>query len=292
METYTYKRVGDLDIRADVYLPSVAPPYPVVVWIHGGALILGDRKAIHGRQRDRYLAEGWAVVSIDYRLGPETKLPQIVGDVVDAFAWMRREGPRLFGTDPSRIGVVGQSGGGYLTLMAGCAVEPRVQALVSFYGYGDILADWYAKPDPFYRTQPLVFEPDARAVVGEAELSEEPPNSGRGRFYLYCRQQGRWLHEVGGVDPVAHPEALEPYCPERQADASYPPTLLLHGTADTDVPYSQSVDMAAALRRVGVEHELYTVENGAHGFDGNTSDPRAASAIERAVAFLRRHLSG
>ena len=57
----------------------------MVVWIHGGALIVGGRGGIAGEQRARYLNAGYAVVAIDRRLAPETKLPAIIEDVQDAF---------------------------------------------------------------------------------------------------------------------------------------------------------------------------------------------------------------
>jgi acetyl esterase/lipase len=69
-------------------------------------------------QLDRYLAAGYTVVAIDYRLAPETKLPGILEDVQDAYGWLRKTATELR-IDPTRIGIVGHSAGGYLALMAG-----------------------------------------------------------------------------------------------------------------------------------------------------------------------------
>src|SRR5262249_37558334 len=76
-KTYVFKTVGACPIKADVYGVSGTAPRPVVIWIHGGALIMGDRGGIDRRIRDRLLEAGYTVVSIDYRLAPETKLPAI-----------------------------------------------------------------------------------------------------------------------------------------------------------------------------------------------------------------------
>src|SRR5437016_5048313 len=65
MRTYTYKKVGDLEIKADVYRPDDDKVRPVVMWIHGGALIMGSRTGISKRFQDPLLAAGYAVVSID-----------------------------------------------------------------------------------------------------------------------------------------------------------------------------------------------------------------------------------
>jgi acetyl esterase/lipase len=289
--TYVYKRVGELDIRADVHRLPGDEIRPVLVWIHGGALITGQRTGLRAEQRQRYLDAGYVVVSIDYRLAPETKLPGIITDLRDAFAWVREKGPELFRIDPRRVGVVGHSAGGYLTLMSGFAVRPRPRALVAFYGYGDVVGDWYAKPDPYYRTtQPLFPREEALQAIGSREISEgNVPN--RGKFYLYCRQNGLWPREVVGLDPEKQPRAFDPYCPIRNVAREYPPTLLLHGDIDTDVPYQQSVDMARELQRADVTHELLSFRGYGHGFDGKgLQDPRIADAFDRIIRFLKERV--
>ena len=290
-ETHTFKTAADCAIRADVYRPTVDGACPAIIWIHGGALINGSRRGIREAHKESYLDAGLAVVAIDYRLAPEAKLPDIIEDLQDAVRWVRTEGPAVFHIDPERLAAVGHSAGGYLTLMAGFCVTPRPKALVSFYGYGDIAADWYAQPDPFYCRQPAVSRREAYALVGEKVLSEASGERHRGRFYLYCRQQGLWPREVAGHDPETEPEAFVPFCPVRNVSADYPPTLLLHGTDDTDVPYAQSVMMAEALARAGVEHELITLRGGGHGFDGDAQDPEVARTFERVLHFLKKHLA-
>ena len=71
--TYTYKTVGDLAIKADVYRRDDHSGCPVVMSIHGGALIMGNRSwLLDDRIHARLLQGGYVVVSIDYRLAPET----------------------------------------------------------------------------------------------------------------------------------------------------------------------------------------------------------------------------
>ncbi len=289
--TYTYKTVGDLPIKADVYRLPGNEIRPALVWIHGGALISGNRGGIRAEQRQRYLDAGFVVVSIDYRLAPETKLKGIIEDVQDAFKWVRDKGPALYKIDPKRTVVVGHSAGGYLTLMTGFAVEPRPQALVAFYGYGDITNEWYSKPDAFYRMRPLVTREEAYKAIGKTEIAEVKDPL-RGRFYLYCRQNGLWPKEVAGHDPDKEPRAFDRFCPIRNVTKEYPPTLMLHGDNDTDVPHRQSVDMAAELKKHGVTHEFISIKNGPHGFDGKgLKDAEVAAAFERTLAFLKRHVS-
>jgi acetyl esterase/lipase len=298
METCVYKNAGGCEIKLDVYPLAAGSPQPCIVWIHGGALIGGGRGSMQPVLRDMLARAGFVQVSIDYRLAPETKIPEIIYDVKDAFRWVREYGANHFAIDPNRIGVIGHSAGGYLTLMTGFCVSPRPQALVAFYGYGDIIAPWYSKPDEFYRQQKLVTREEALAAVGTQPLSETNDGN-RFKFYLYCRQNGLWPLEVAGVDPNTDSHWFNPFCPERNVTAEYPPTLLLHGTSDTDVPYQQSVDMAAALKKGGIEHELITIDGGPHGFDGRVKpemlesqeQSQAVRALIRTVSFFASHLT-
>ncbi len=289
--TYTYKTVGNLDIKADVFRPEDNSLRPVLMWIHGGALIRGYRMDVNPRIKTEFLNAGYAIVSIDYRLAPETKLPQIIEDLRDAYTWLHDKGPRLFRVDTSRIAVAGDSAGGYLTLMTGFCVKPRPAALVALWGYGDITGDWYTKPSAFYRSHyPPIPKDDAwKTVSGPALTNREFSDKGSRRFYLYCRQQGLWTTNVSGFDPSTQDRLLTPYCPARNVTKEYPPTLLVHGTDDTDVPHGQSVQMDKELTRARIEHQFISVPHAGH--DIPDGDPKlVAAAYADALRFVERHI--
>ncbi len=287
-QTYTFKVVGDCKIQADVYRVADNLLHPVIIWIHGGALITGGRRDISSDQLDLYVNSGYTLVSIDYRLAPETKLEAIIEDIQDACRWIRKKGPELFRIDENRIAVIGHSAGGYLALITGFRVNPRPKALVSFYGYGDIAGVWYSRPDPFYCQQPSVSKEKAYGAVGGPALSGTPGQHNRYQFYLYCRQQGLWSREVTGHDPDKQPMAFDQFCPIRNVSMEYPPTLLLHGDMDTDVPYQQSVIMADRLSHFGIEHELITIPQGGHGFGlAGIRKPEIVKVFERILVFLK-----
>jgi len=289
--TFAYKVVGNCALQADVYRSPDNRVRPLIFWIHGGALIGGYRGDISPEQLQRYIDAGFAVMSIDYRLAPETKLPQILEDVLDAYSWARAEGPKLFRIDPDRIAVIGHSAGGYLTLTSGYFFRPRPRALVSFYGYGDITSDWYSKPDPYYSKQPPVSREQALEALSDGLPCGAPPRDRRFRFYLYCRQQGLWPREVAGMDPRVEPKAFDPFCPVRNVTVNYPPTMLLHGDRDDDVPFEQSQQMYNELKRHGVACEFVPYPGGGHGFDKvGMKDPRFAVDFSRVIAFLKKHL--
>ena len=290
--TVAYKMVGELKILADVYRPPGEKPVPVVVWIHGGALINGHREGISGRVRDYAKGRGFALVSIDYRLAPETKLPLILEDVQDAFRWIRGEGARRFHFDTDRIAVTGGSAGGYLTLATGYLVKPRPQALVAFWGYGDLVGPWYSSPSPHprhNRVKPTRNE--AWQQVSGPPISDSRDRKGDGGlFYVYCRQTGLWPKNVSGWDPHKEAEQFFPFMPVKNVSVDWPPTLMIHGTTDTDVPHEQSVMMAREFQNHKVRHRLISIGNGEHGLVvGNPDD--IAAAYKAAESFLDEHLA-
>ena len=72
---YTYKTVDQLKIQADVYRHEDAVKRPVVVWLHGGALIMGSRNGVPKQLLELAREHGFVVVSLDYRLAPELNCP-------------------------------------------------------------------------------------------------------------------------------------------------------------------------------------------------------------------------
>jgi acetyl esterase/lipase len=244
------------------------------------------RHVIHQVQQRTHIR----TLTIDHRLAPETKVDEIVADIEDAYAWVRSQGPKLFNIDPDRIAVVGHSAGGYLTLVAGYRLEPQPKALVSFYGYGDVSGDWVAQPDSFYNNRETISKEQAYKAVGESKIACFPSGSGldeRFNFYIYSRQQGLWSQEISGHDPEEDAEWFAAYEPLQNITSEYPPTMLLHGESDTDVPFEQSVRIAETLQTHDVEYEWITNPGWDHVFDHEgLGNPAVGDAFEKVLAFL------
>lgn len=289
--TFTYKTVGSLEIKADVHHFNDEQPRPVVVWLHGGALINGHRAGISGVVRNFARTNGFILVSFDYRLAPETKLPNIIEDVEDAFKWLRHDGPKLFHADPKRIAVTGGSAGGYLTLITGHRVKPRPNVLLAFWGYGDLVGDWYSKPSPHPRhNRKKIMRQDAFAQVSGPPVADARERKGNGGlFYLYCRQTGQWPELVSGWNPISKSARFDPFMPVKNVTSNYPPTVLIHGTQDTDVPHEQSVMMAREFKKHGVAHEFHSIASGEHGLAG-ANRAQVNAAYEQGLAFVKQHL--
>ena len=281
--TFIYKEANGCEIKGDFY--SVGKEHaPLVVYIHGGGLIFGTRTDMKKEQIDLYLQAGYNVCTIDYRLAPESKLPAIKQDIEDALIWLREHGASKFGFDPERMAVIGSSAGGYLALLSG-TFQSRPKVIVSFYGYGDIAGDWYRKPSPYFSKMTAVPEMLVQQLIQKQPISEGPIER-RYAIYLFCRQQGKWIDYLTDN----REETLDPFCPSKKTDENYPPTLLLHGDADEDVPYEQSVIMSEALSKAKIKNKLITIKNGKHSFDENMGDPAVGEAFEEVISFLKETL--
>ncbi|GDY18988.1 hypothetical protein LBMAG56_03330 [Verrucomicrobiota bacterium] len=290
-QTVIYKQAGPLAIKADVYAYADTKVRPVVVWLHGGALINGHRESVSQRVRNFALTNGYVLVSFDYRLAPETKLPGIIEDLEDAFRWLRREGPARFHTDPDRVAVTGGSAGGYLTLVTGHRVEPRPRVLLAFWGYGDLVGDWYSTPSPHPRHNQKKFTADEalRQVAGPPVSDARERTGDGGIFYNFCRQTGAWPKSVTTWDPHREPEKFFPYMPLKNVRAGFPPTVLIHGTADTDVPFEQSQLMVKEFERQKIPFQFHPIPRGEHGLGGG--DPAVIEEAHRqAFAFVKQQL--
>lgn len=295
--THVYKTVandppftGTTQVHADVYRPDDDQPRPVLVFIHGGAMVNLSRAALRGNVLALAQEHGLVLVSIDYRLGPEVKVPGIVEDVRDAIEWVYEQGPTLFGADTSRVVVSGSSAGGCLALQSGTFAR-KPNAIVSLWGYGSVRNAWYTQPTPPYSERPIDRDA-ALAEVGHRVLTGTGGDTGvalRKSYYPWMRYHGIWTGEMTGFDPVTQGEQIAPYCTIENLTPDYPPTMLLHGELDSDVPVTESIEMAAALEKVGVEHELIVVPQAGHGL-GGLSDAEKQVHFDKAWAFARKYL--
>jgi len=289
-KSFVFKEAAGVKIELDVHRDDSTETRPVLVWIHGGALIMGSRSQVPRDLLELCRTEGFALVSIDYRLAPQAKLPEIIEDIQAAFRWIREKGPEAARLDPKKVVVSGGSAGGYLTLMTGICVEPRPTALVAYWGYGDVDGDWYTKPSEFYRTSKPIYERDETVKAVAPEVVTAPADKAqaeaRSRFYYYLRQNGLWTREVTGLEPGPK---LDRYCPVRSVTPAYPTVMLIHGTADTDVPYDLSAAMAKELEKHKVVHELVTVPGSGHGLSGGDKK-LVADAFAKARDFIKAKL--
>jgi dipeptidyl aminopeptidase/acylaminoacyl peptidase len=95
--------------------------------------------------------------------------------------------------------------------------------------------------------------------------------------------------EVTGHSADEEPEWFRPFCPIQNVTPDYPPTLLIHGQEDTDVPCEKSLLMSQELERQGVEHQLITLPGRGHMFDRQGMQaPGVSEVFDQVLAFLEK----
>ena len=142
---YAPRDTGDL--KLDIYLPRGPGPFPVVIWVHGGGWLEGNRDNPPGTA---LLSRGFALVSIDYRLSQVAKFPAQIDDMKDAVRFLRANAEK-YNLDPTRFAAWGGSAGGHLvSLLAGDIHSDdttKVQAVIDFFGPADFTGNWPGNGD-------------------------------------------------------------------------------------------------------------------------------------------------
>ena len=138
------RTVGGVGLTVDIYRPAHDAIVPAVVQLHGGAWRSGDPSE-NSDLAQALAASGLGVFAIDYRQAPGWTWPSQLEDVLDALRWVTDHGAE-YGTDPTRMAVLGRSAGAQLAMRASQdSAAPALRAVVSIYGPVD-LADGYRSP--------------------------------------------------------------------------------------------------------------------------------------------------
>jgi len=303
LETYTYKNVGGLELKADVYTPesTTYDKYPVVLVIHCGGYIFGDRSsmAFSSFELNETLARGWVAVSIDYRLAPDVLLDQIVEDIQDAYKWIRTELIKQVSIDPDSITLYGASAGGGLALIGGFKLDPRPIAIVAFGpSYSDFTKPYVYDPntpvnESFVELVNSFREPLTGYVLGEDFLSDPRYNL---LFHISFSRKAGWM--LTTHDPNESPDTilakLKEFSAVYHVDGDYPPTYLVHGLADDTIPYEQSAEMAQQLEENNIDHQLHLLDGIGHNFGLFTATSPTQTWIEYilpAFDFIEHHMT-
>lgn len=240
-----------LQLRMSLLVPRTSAPKPAVVYFPGGGFTSADfEKFIE--MRYALARAGFVVAAAEYRVVP-TKFPALVEDGKAAVRFLRAHAAE-YGIDPERIGVLGDSAGGYLVQMLGATSgemgwdrgdwldqSSSVQAVASLYGISDLLS--------------------IGKGLGEARESVHRSPAVTEALLLH----GPAFDVNPGKSIFADPQKAREASPIGHIDGSEPPFLLLHGSADTLVSPEQSAELFRLLRerKVDVEYRLY--EGADHG---------------------------
>jgi len=218
-----------------LYRPTPAAGQPVLVYFHGGGWTIGDLDTHDVLCRQLCLAAGVAVLSVDYRMGPEHRFPAAVDDCVDATRWLRREGAAL-GLDSTRVAVGGDSAGGNLAAVVALALRDGGEAPLAF--------------------QLLIYPAtDMRAVA--------PSHQSNGQGYLLTADSVACYRSHYIADPALWSDwRASPLLADELG--RLPPALVL--TAGFDPLRDEGLQYADALSVAGNRVQYVCFERQVHGF--------------------------
>jgi acetyl esterase/lipase len=275
---------GTLDLHLDVLQVTSSKPTPVVIQLHGGGWIRGNRSSSF-RTFSALLAAGMSVVTVDYRVGKEAPAPAAIGDVRCAMAWVKANAAR-YNFDLTRVVVYGASAGGHLALMAGyapasfnppgCTDQPKVAAVLDFYGPANLAEAINQKGSSDSVHQWLGLEKPLVAYTGTAPATSGPDvapavNAGG--------QGPRWAAPSEAV--LARARTMSPMSYIRHG---LPPTFIVNGDHDPAVDPTQDAQLKKALDAAGVPNGQDIVPGGGHG---NFPKAEADKAMLLCLEFLQ-----
>ncbi len=248
-----------VQLKLDVWQAQSEVAVPTVVYYHGGGWFFGDRTGAVPYFMP-WVARGWNVVNVEYRMSGTAPAPAAVEDARCALRWVYRNA-KQFHLDTSRIIVTGHSAGGHLALMAGmlqdsdgldddCPADDTIDVPMTV----SAVIDWY----------------------GPTDLWDLIQGTDRKTYAV------AWF--AGLTDKAAEAKRMSPLT---YVHPALPPILILQGDQDPTVPYTESVHLHALLDAAHQPNELYTVPGGTHGMFGKEADERA---YEHVWAFLEKYV--
>jgi acetyl esterase/lipase len=253
-----YGRRNTLDVYRRVDEPDGCP---VLLQVHGGAWVIGDKNQQGWPLMSHLAAAGWVCVAINYRLGPRSSWPDMIVDVKKAITWVK-DHVAEYGGNPDFIVITGGSAGGHLSSLAALTAnapefqpgfedrDTTVQGCVPFYG---------------------VYDFTNREGVGRGDMR-------------------KFLERMVMKSKLASAEDVwDQASPMGRVNADAPPMLVIHGKNDTLVPVAEARLFVRLLRAVAGQPVAYAELPGAqHAFEVFTSirTVHVINAVERFVAFL------
>lgn len=224
------------DLKLDLIYPKLKnKKCPCIMWFCGGGWIRLDKSA-HFAYLAKLALEGFAVASVEYRTSNEGAYPMPLEDVKAAIRYIKAHADR-YNIDENKIGVAGESAGGYLAAM--CALDndkaldvgnyldcsSEVQACCAFYPPTDVSTFPYESP-----------------LTSAASMESL----------------------MLGMNVALNKEKAMECCPVSYVTPSAPPFMIFHGTDDSTVPFSQSAELHDLLEKNGCDVTLVAINGAEH----------------------------
>ena len=255
--------LGAPDVRVLVFSPpsNTSSQRPGYLHMHGGGYVMGSSDDFRVQSAEIVSQMGCVVVSVEYRLAPETPHPGPVEDCYAALKWFHANAASL-GVDPSRIAIGGESAGGGLTAALALLARDRAEVAVAF--------------------QLLIYP-----MLDDRTVTRSEPHAYAGEFVWGAKSNHFGWHSLLGHEPGL--EGVSHYAAAARAEslAGLPPTFISVGALD--IFLDEDIDYAKRLLAAGVPTELHVYPGAYHGFD--VADADVSKRFRRdALAALKRAL--
>jgi len=256
--------------KLDIYLPEKGNgPFPVMVWIHGGGWQTGDKRS----GNPAWLDNGFAFVTINYRLSGEATFPAQIYDVKAAIRWVKANAAK-YSLDPDRVIVGGGSAGGHLSSLAATSGGAKELEDLSMgnAGFSSEVRGCY----------------DLYGPINFLEMDKFHILNGKEQFQHQSQPGSATSNLIGGLI-TENPEKVRQADPTTYISATTPPFFIVQGSDDPTVPVKGSEKFADDLRKaIGSDKvELVVIKGAGHGGDQRFNDPELN---RRAVAFFEKFL--
>lgn len=258
--------------RMDIYIPENGNgPFPVIISIHGGAFMMGDKADGQLNPMLEGLKRGYAVVSINYRMSGEAIFPALVHDVKAAIRYVRANAAK-YKLNPDKIAAWGGSAGGYLSAIAGTSgdiksLEDLSLGNAAYSSKVQAVVDWFGPID--FLQMDLQLKASGKGKPDHSEANS--PES-----------------KILGKQITLIPELVAVANPTTYISSDDPVFFMQHGSEDRLVPTEQSVNFAAALEKVlGKDKVYFEILKGANHGGPAFETPEN---LQKIFQFLDRHL--
>lgn len=238
---------GDSAQRLDIYYPEQPPEeqQPLIVHIHGGGWMGGSKYPCDVRMMT---AHGYVVASVEYRFSQKAKFPAQIQDCQAAIRWLRANAPR-YHINPNKVGVIGGSAGGHLASLVGVTGGKKVFTPIG--GNED-------QSDAVQCVCDIFGPKNFASVVEQAKKDKNVKN-----IFEFNTPSDPYSELIGSK--LSDKDKTAAVSPVTYVDKNSPPTLILHGTHDNMVPYAQSEEFEATMKKNGAPVWLQKFPGAGHG---------------------------
>ncbi|WP_077612326.1 alpha/beta hydrolase [Clostridium sp. Marseille-P2415] len=267
-------------VKATIYQNTDIVPRACVLYFHGGGLLYGSRLDLPELHLNSLTDAGCVIISYDYPLAPAVKIDFIINNVVDSINHYVKH-PMRYAARELPYFLWGRSAGAYLCLLASASGRLLLppNGILSYYGYGFLCDSWFSTPSKYYCTLPAV--PESCLLAVSDRVHTEGDLDTHYSIYVYARQTGTWKSLFyDGRDKCFFLDYSLRACDKLPA-----PLFCAHSINDTDVPYSEFLELCGKYRA-----EKFIVSRAMHDFDRDETDSLTVQLLKATVHFLEIHL--